>query len=116
MLWVLIDRFSDWWVYRELWPSVVPGQPVTLRDDQEDNQFTIREYAETVAVLEGNQLEWRNAESDDEYAIYRRRDAGERIVERFMDQAGKGFGASGDNSAKKHMRAMIATLAVRRSV
>ena len=101
MLWVLIDRYSDWWVYRELWPSVVSGQPVTLRDDQEDNQFTIREYAETVAVLEGNELEWRNAETDDEYALYRRRDTGERIVERFMDQAGKGFRASGEQQREE---------------
>jgi hypothetical protein len=96
MLWVLIDRYSDWYVYRELWPSKAYGQPANLRDDTEDNQYTIREYTETVSVLEGNRLEWRNPETDDEYAIYRRTPNGERIVERFMDQAGKGFIASGE--------------------
>jgi hypothetical protein len=96
MLWVLIDRYSDWYVYRDLWPSRVYGHTRNLRDDEEDNQYTIREYCESIAVLEGNRLEWRNAETDDEYALYRRRDGGERVVERFMDQAGKGFRASGE--------------------
>jgi hypothetical protein len=101
MLWVLIDRYSDWYVYRELWPSLVSGQPQNLKDDAEDNQYTIREYAESIAVLEGNRLEWRNAETDDEYAIYRRTDKGERIIERFMDQAGKGFRASGEQQREE---------------
>lgn len=101
MLWVVIDRFSDWYIYRELWPSVVCGTSQNLRDDVEDNNFTIREYAETIAVLEGNYLEWKHAETDDEYAIYRRRETGERIVERFMDQAGKGFRASGEQQIEE---------------
>jgi hypothetical protein len=100
-LYVLIDHYSDWWVYRDLWPSVVWGQPKTLRDDEEDNSYTIREYAETITTLEGNRLEWHNAETDDEYAIYRKRDNGERIIERFMDQAGKGFRASGEQSREE---------------
>lgn len=100
-LWVLIDAFSDWWVYRDLWPSVVYGQPQNLKDTQEENVFTIRDYAETLAVLEGNSLEWRKPTTDDEYAIYRRRPGGELIVDRFMDQASKGFLASGDGQVQE---------------
>jgi hypothetical protein len=100
-LWVLIDRYSDWYVYRELWPSLICGQPQNLKDDAEDNQYTIREYAESIAVLEGNRMEWRNAETDDEYALYRRTDKGERIIERFMDQAGKGFRASSESQREE---------------
>ncbi len=100
-LWVLIDRFSDWWIYRDLWPSVVYGDPRNVRDNEEDNQFTIREYCETLAALEGNSLEWHNAEEDSEYAIYRRKPSGERIIDRFMDQAGKGFRASGDGQQEE---------------
>lgn len=95
-LWVLIDQWSDWYIYRELWPSVVAGVNQTLSDDTPDNVFTIREYSETLAVLEGNYLEWKNAETDRERGIYRRNLTGERIVYRFMDQAGKGFRASSD--------------------
>lgn len=101
-LWVLIDQFGDWYVYRELWPSVVYGQPRNLRDDEEDNSYTIREYAETCAVLEGNRVEWKHAETDDEYGIYRRSQyGGERIIDRYMDQAGKGFYASGESQAEE---------------
>lgn len=108
-LWVLIDRYSDWYVYRELWPSVVSGQPRNIRDDEEDNQFTIREYCDTIATLEGNRLDWRNAETDDEYAVYRKTPGGEKIAERYMDQAGKGFLASGEQDrsesyAKRYAR------------
>jgi hypothetical protein len=92
----LIDRYSDWYIYRDLWPSIVCGQPQNIRDDAEDNQYTIREYAETCAILEGNSLEWRNAETDDEYGVYVRKPSGEKVIERFMDQAGKGFYASGE--------------------
>jgi hypothetical protein len=100
-LWVLIDRFSDWYVYRELWPSKAYGQSQNLRDDIEDSSFTIREYSEAIATLEGNSIEWRNPEEDDEYGVYRRNDTGERIIERFMDQAGKGFRASGEHQLEE---------------
>jgi hypothetical protein len=95
-LWVLIDAWSDWYIYRELWPSVVCGIPRLLRDDEPDNVFTIREYAETLAVLEGNSIEWKNAETDRERGSYVKSLQGERIVYRFMDQAGKGFRATGE--------------------
>lgn len=100
MLWLLIDKFSDWYIYRELWPSTVYGEPRNIKDSESDNQFTIREYAETIAFLEGNKVEWKNAEEDDEYGIYRRV-GGERIIDRFMDQAGKGFMASGESQVEE---------------
>lgn len=96
MLWVGIDGFSDWYVYRELWPSVVYAQPRTLKDDQPENEFVTKEYAETIALLEGNKIEWKYAETDDEMGSYIKRTGGERIIERFMDQAGKGFKVSAE--------------------
>lgn len=93
-LWVLIDWASDWYVYRELWRSTVYGQTRNLRDTEQDNAYTIREYAEAIAWLEGNNIEWRNPETDDEYGLYRRVRGAENIIYRFMDQAGKGFQAS----------------------
>lgn len=100
-LWVLVDRYSDWYVYRDLWPSVVFGEPRNIREDEEDNHYTIREYAETVAVLEGNSIDWRNPETDDEYGVYNRKRAGENIIYRLMDQAGKGFFASGETQMEE---------------
>jgi hypothetical protein len=123
VLWIGLDAWHDWYVYRELWPSVVYGQPTTLKDDQEDRHFTVRDYAETIATLEGNHLEWRDAEKEEESAEYRMnrgdvcgrcgRAVGqaspsctdhrgpERIIERFMDQAGKGFIASGEHQQEE---------------
>ncbi len=98
MLWVLVDEWDDWYVYRELWPSVVCGQSRNLRDTDMDKSFTIREYAETLAFLEGNYIEWHNAETRDEYGVYRRKPGGENLVYRFMDQAGKAFKASDEAS------------------
>jgi hypothetical protein len=108
-LWLLVDRWGDWWIYRELWPSVVAGRPTNLRPDQQENTFTVREYAETVCYLEHNELEYHNEGTDDEYALYRRTDKGENIIYRFMDQAGKGFRASDEsglleNYAKRYDR------------
>lgn len=93
-LWVLVDQWGDAYVYRELWPSVVAGLDRTLNDSEEDNRYTVQEYAETIACLEGNLIEWHNPEKPDEYGVYRRQPGGENVVYRFMDQAGKGFEAS----------------------
>jgi hypothetical protein len=104
-LWVGVDAYSDMYVYRELWPSVACGRSESLRDNERENSYTIREYAETVAWSEGNSLEWRNAETDDEYAIYRQSKGpgthGEDILIRYMDQAGKGFRASADGAPEE---------------
>jgi hypothetical protein len=95
-LWLVIDEWSDWYIYRELWPSVVYGEPRRLTDHDEENSYPIKFYAEAIAALEGNHLEWRNAETDREYAMYREDPRGERVIYRLMDQAGKGFRASGE--------------------
>ncbi len=93
-LWVLIDGYGDWWVYRELWPSRIYGVPGRLRDDDEENRYTIKEYAETmVQYSEGNRLVWHEAETDNEWAEVDPQPRGEQICARYMDQAGKGFQA-----------------------
>lgn len=112
ILWVGIDQWSDAYVYRELWPSKVYGVPKVLKDTDEEHEFTVRDYVETIAVLEGNYIEWHAPETDHEYGIYRRvkqgqrlpdgsiaEKSGENIVYRFMDQAGKAFRASGEGQA-----------------
>lgn len=95
-LWVLIDEWSDWWIYRELWPSIVYGESRRLTDQDIENSYPIKFYAEAIAQLEGNEIEWRNAETDKEYGIFRNHPRGEKMVFRLMDQAGKGFRASGE--------------------
>ena len=99
MLWLLIDRWNDWYIYREFWPSRAYGLPITIKDEDVENSYTVKDYAETIALAEGNQLEFANEHTDRERAIYRRRENGERIVRRFMDQAGKAFRASGEDDA-----------------
>ncbi len=95
MLWILIDAFSDWWVYRELWPSRICGRAGKISDDDEDNHYSIREYTEAIVQMyEGNEIEWKNAETDKEYGKVVMKSSGERIIDRFMDQAGKGFVAN----------------------
>jgi hypothetical protein len=96
MLWVGIDQWSDWYVYRELWDSQVYGQARQLRDNDSENSYTVKEYVGAIVALEGNSIEWHNEETDDEYGIFRRGAKGENIVYRFMDQAGKAFRASGE--------------------
>lgn len=100
-LWLGIDAWSDWYVYRDLWPSVVYGEPRDVRDDEQDNEFTTREYAETMAQLEGNEIVWHDAETDEEWGEYRRKTGGENIVYRFMDQAGKAFRATGEGQKEE---------------
>lgn len=95
-LWILIDRFDDWYVYRELWPSKQYGEDGKLRDGDEERKYTIKEYAETVAWLEGNEIEWRHPETNQEYGVYRRKPGAEKIILRYMDQAGKAFAATGE--------------------
>lgn len=95
-LWVLIDRWDDWYIYREMWPSKKYGEEGDLKDGDEENRFTIKEYAETLAWLEGNHIEWRHPETNKEYGVYQRQSGGEKIAFRLMDQAGKGFAATGE--------------------
>lgn len=118
-LWLGIDQWSDVYVYQELWPSVAYGEPITVKDDTNENHFTVKQYSETVAMLEGNSLKWHDAEHEHESAEYVQsysgmcprcnRPAGlsspscidhrspDRIIDRYMDQAGKGFIATSEN-------------------
>ena len=100
-LWVGIDRWGDWYFYREMWPSKVYGKPKTLTDKDEENRFTIKDYCETVIErMEGNKLNWFHPETDNEYAVIKREKTGENIVARYMDQAGKAFSTGGDAAEK----------------
>lgn len=94
MLWVGIDSWHDVYVYRELWPSVAYARQQNPREDERENEYTTKEYAETIAHVEGNALDWRDQAKDSEYAVYAERPGGERIVCRYMDVAGKGFKVS----------------------
>lgn len=98
-LWVLIDHWSDWYVYRDFWPSIVYGETRNVTDEDQENMYTVREYADTFARLEGNKIEWHAAETDHEYGVYRKLQAGEQITERYMDQAGKGFFGRGETTS-----------------
>lgn len=118
-LWVGIDPWNDWWVYRELWPSIIKGQARQIKDDEVDNSYTVKEYAETIAHLEGNKLEFFREGTDQEYAVYRDV-GGERMLARYQDQAGKGFVASAENEkketyTKRYMRYGIACLDPKKS-
>jgi hypothetical protein len=90
-LWIGVDELRDVWAYRELWPSKAYGENRSLRDTDEDNFFTVREYCDVVAQCERNKIDWRKAETSEEYGVYIRSSSGENIVTRYMDQAGKGF-------------------------
>lgn len=103
VMWLGVDRFGDFYVYRELWPSIAYGVLRRVRDDEQENQYPIWQYAETIARLEGNEIEWRYARAglmeskkNRESGRYVNRPFGEKIVTRLMDQAGKAFRASGE--------------------
>lgn len=95
-LWVLIDKWNDWYFYREHWPSIVRGNPRKIRDDEQENTYTVWMYVEAMAWLEGNEIEWRHANTERTYGIYRPLQGGERIDFRLMDQAAKGFQVSAE--------------------
>lgn len=92
-LWVLIDAAGDWWVFRELWPSIVCGEPRDVTDDDDEHLYTAQQYAEAIAALEGNQIRWHG---DGDEAWGELIENGERVFDRFMDQAGKGFKVSAE--------------------
>lgn len=95
-LWLLVTRDYDFYVYREMWPSNVYGTGKRLSDDEACNQYTVRKYAEYIAFLEGNKIVVHNENEADQWAEYVEQAGGERIMSRYMDQAGKGFKISGE--------------------
>lgn len=98
-LWVMIDRWNDWYVYRDFWDSKVYGIPKAIKDEDTENIWTVRDYAWAIARLEGNDIAWFNPETDREYGVYKDQPGGERIIERRVDQAGKGFFETGSASS-----------------
>lgn len=100
-LWIGLDD-SEIYVYRELWPSKMYGSSRMLRDSDEENSFTVREYAEVIADWEGNKFDLRHRGTEREYAAYiYNKGTGEYILDRWMDQAGKGFIASAEDEEQE---------------
>ncbi len=104
---------SDIYVYREEWNSVVYGANITLSNSDAENVFTIEQYVEKIAALEGNYIEWRRRNTEHQtgkYVRVKRGDVlpngaraerdGEWVIERLMDQAGKGFMVGGETLNK----------------
>jgi len=58
-LWLAVDKWGDFWAYRELWPSKVYGQRGNIPED--DNRYSIKQYVETVQWLESAE----NPENED---------------------------------------------------
>lgn len=76
-LWLAVDPWGDAYVYRELWPSRVYGQPGNVPED--DARFSIKDYVESVLWLESAD----NPENSGQP---------ERIVRRVIDYAARTFG------------------------
>jgi hypothetical protein len=112
-LWCLVDRNNDVYLYRELWPSKQYGRSKPLRDDEEDNIYSIREYVDVIAQLEGNQVVFIGEQSMDEYGTYRENSWGERVCLRLMDQAGKAFNASAEGQKEVSYAKRYSTLGLK---
>jgi hypothetical protein len=96
-LWVLVDTWGDLYVYKELWESLSYGVWRKPRDDEHDHQYSVKQYVEAVAWMEGNEIDLSNPGGQHEYGDYRRLARGEEISSRLMDQAGKAFRASAES-------------------
>lgn len=106
MLWVGIDKEGDWWVYRELWPAENYAQHRNLSDADRQPVYTVMQYVQLLAEIEGNGIEWKALGTENEHGIYRESLARpERILGRYMDQAGKGFLATGENETAESQAA-----------
>jgi hypothetical protein len=95
-LWVGVDRNNDLYVFREYWPSIAYGIIRKLRDDERENQFTIQQYVEAIAKMEGNSVKWVYEKSSSDPFFGDLIESGEYIMRRYMDQAGKAFRATGE--------------------
>lgn len=99
VLWLGIDAWHDMYVYREYWPSKLWAEEGRAKDQDLDTEGTIQMYAEAIAALEGNSIRWHHPETEHMYGVYVQSKDGENIVDRYMDQAGKSFRASGENNS-----------------
>lgn len=102
ILWAGVDLWDDVYVYREYWPSIAYGRSISVKDSDMENHTTatVKDYAEIIAQLEGNRIEFLSENSRRERGRYVYM-GGERIYQRFSDQAGKGFLVSGENESKE---------------
>ena len=82
-LWIAVDNWGDAWVYRELWPSKIYGQPGSVPED--DNRFSIKQYVETVKWLESAD----NIENQGQQ---------EKIARRVIDYSARAMGRGMDDS------------------
>lgn len=98
-LWMLVTKEYDFYFYRESWPSNVYGTGKRVKDEDQCNRYTVRTYAEYIAFLEGNEIVGENIGTPFEVFSYVNKPGGERISNRLMDQAGKGFNISGEGKA-----------------
>ncbi|MCP4899747.1 MAG: hypothetical protein GY906_22505 [bacterium] len=100
VLWLGVDQWEDMYVYREMWPSNFYAQTKTPRDGDDETKFNYKDYCGAIAWYEGNRIDWQNPNTPDCYGLYAM-NGGEKIVERYMDQAGKGFIATKDEDSQQ---------------
>lgn len=79
-LWVAVDRWSDAWAYRELWPSRIYGQRGNVPED--DNRYSIKQYVETVQWLESADNPQNQGHEEDIY---------KRVIDYAARAMGQGF-------------------------
>ena len=82
-LWLAVDPWGDGWVYRELWPSLIYGQPGSPPEN--DARFTIKQYVETAQWLESAANPANNGKDED-------------IYKRVIDYAARGMGQGMDDN------------------
>jgi hypothetical protein len=101
MLWAGVDRFGDIYLYREFWPSAAYGRrdKGAQKATENDQQYTTWEYADFIAKMEGNEILWDGAMKDSrDTGRYSQKPHGEKVLYRYMDQAGKGFRVSAEGA------------------
>ncbi len=78
-LWAAVDPWGDVWIYRELWPSRIYGQPGNQPED--DNRFSIAQFVETIEFLESAE----NPENTGPEDVF------ERVIDYAARAMGQGF-------------------------
>jgi hypothetical protein len=102
-LWIGVDRYNDLYAYREWWPSIAYGESTVVKDNDKERRLTIKDYVETVALVEGNRIEWINEQRTDLLGTYRRNPGGENIIDCYMDQAGKSWSVNDESSVEERL-------------
>ena len=79
-LWLAVDKWGDFWAYRELWPSRIYGQRGNVPED--DNRYGIKHYVETIQWLESRENP-ENSQLDEEIHT--------RVIDYAARAMGQGF-------------------------